>query len=1245
MRKRGSERFFRGCFFAVSILLASYAYAQDAVTFNRKKPPRQSLHAGVLTPAKDTTIARQPLFSILKQLNQSKGIFFLISERSFGDILVKPVTNSNRPIEQILEDLLQYTGLKYKKINEHTFVIISAPALPDNTADKKLKAENALLEAKIAAEKKAQLVKGRVTNTDGKPLANVSISVKGGSRGTTTNAEGEFTIQSANGEVLELTSVGYEKKEIRLGNSGATIYLNMQLSETDNIMNEVVVTALGVNKNSRSLGYSLSTVTAHDLTSAGNTNFASALYGRSPGVIINTAPGGATSAVEVQIRGVNSLNFNAQPLYVVDGIIIRNTNEKGVAGINNGGYWVDPRIRGNGLLDINIADIDNLSILKGASATALYGSEAAAGVVVITTKKGAAKKRLGVAVNYTNTIEQAAFLPKYQNEYGPGLDRATNLSEGATEEGWIPVDTDGDGIIDHMRPNFTAYAQFGPKFNDSLVPWWDGQFRPYTAHDNNYKQLYHLGFNSILNTSVGNANDKFSYRLSYTRNDYKGIQQGGDLQRNTVHLNSNFRISDKLNIDVVANYLNSKVHNRPYQLTRIIAAYAGFYSRAEDMSVVFDKYKTSEGYKYVPWNQPQRNPAEALKYNVQTEMLDFLWMQLRNSEDEYQDRLLNSVTLNYDVNRDLKIRARFGNDFTSLKTETRQYNEYPTVFNAANASTGQFKLATGRYSILYGDGLITWSKKLPNKWNLSVTGGFQSRKENYIDQSAETTDGLMEENWFSLENSFHAVKTVIDRSAVLKYAFLGFFNLSYKNYLYFEGTARKEYSSTLPPGKNSYFYPSLNTAFVFNEALHLPTWLSYGKVRSSIGVVGNAPPAYTSPVSYTQQTLATVAGPVAALNGQMNAGNNNIRPEKKYELEMGLETMLFRNRVGFDITWYNSRTLNQIIQLSVPSSSGAMTKLVNAGELQSDGLEARIQATPFIAKKFKWTTQLNVSKSRSKVSKLSGGVKNIVFYEAEQSAIRIVAEEHETVGNIYVYPRLKDNNGNYIIGSNGLYTIDNHTYQKVGNVMPKVTGGWFNTVSWKRFSLDCAIDYRFGGKMVSPPLKYNIGAGMYESTLQYRDEAHSGLPYYIASNGEKILLPGHNVRVANGGKVYHDGVILPGVTVTGSQNTQLIDAAYYYMNTFIWGASSVNESAVVDNSYVKLRELVLGYTMPVKLTSRMHFNNIRISLIGRNLLYFYRTLKYIDPEATIGSNWIRQSVDEGSMAATRSMGFSVNLDF
>jgi iron complex outermembrane receptor protein len=1245
MGKPGYDNVVWGCFFAVLILLNN-AKAQDAFK-DRKKNPRPGIITGHPTPAIDTTIAKQPLFSVLKQLNETRGIYFLFSNRAFGELMVTPVNERNRTVEQILDELLQPTHLQFKKINDKTFVIVArekpAPAADKNgppaNPDKENKNNTAL------AEKPVQIVKGKVTNPEGKPLPNVSVFIKGANRGTTTNANGDFDIQGNNGDVLELSCVGYEKREITLNHSSPVIYINTQLTLADQMMSEVVVTALGVNKYSRALGYSVSTVSSPELTAAGNTSFASALYGRAPGVLIATAPGGATSAVQVQIRGVNSLNFNAQPIYVLDGVVIRNTNEKGLTGINNGGYWEDARIRGNGILDINPADIENITILKGASATALYGSEAAAGVVVITTKKGTLKKRLGVTLNYTNTIEQAAFLPKYQHEYGPGSDRATNLSEGATEEGWIQVDTDGDGAYDNVRPNFSAYAQFGPKFDGSMVPWWDGEMRPYVAHRNNYRQLYRNGLNSILNAAVSNQTDKFSYRFSFTRNDYKGIQVGGSLQRNTFHLNSNFKVNDALNVDVVSNFTNSTVRNRPFQLNRIIASYSGFISRAEDMDVIFDKYKTSEGFKWVPWNMPQRNPDEALKYNIKSEVLDFLWMQLRNREVEEQNRFLNSFTLNYELNKNWKFRARIGNDFTSMETETKRYSEYPLQI-ITNTSTGMYGLATGRYSIIYGDGLVTWSKKLTSDLSMSATGGFQTRKEDYNDQSTTTTDGLSKTNWFSLENSFNQPLTIRNnRSAILKYAYRGFFNLAWKNYLFLEGTARQEYSSTLPPGNNSYFYPSINTSFVFSDAFHLPTFISYGKLRASYGIVGNAPPAYTSAVTYSQATLLTVPGPVPSLNAQMNAGNNNIRPENKYETEAGLEAMLFKNKVGVDFTWYNSRTVDQILQLSVPASSGAVSKLVNAGELQTSGVEVSVHAMPLSRKQMKWTTRLNFAFNQARVSKLSSGVSQIVFYEAEQSAIRIVAEEGEAVGNIYIFPRMTDVSGQHVIGANGLYVMDNTRYVKAGNVMPRAIGGWYNSLTWKRFSLDCMIDYRFGGKMVSPPIKYNLGAGMYESTMQYRDEQHGGLPYYIDNVGEKILLPDHGATAPNGSKVYHDGLILPGVTVTGKENTKIVDAAYYYMNTFEWGAEALNESAIHENSYIKMREVILSYNLPVKLTGKLHFNNIRFSLVGRNLFYLWRTLKEQDPETAIGNNWIRQSVDEGSTAANRSFGFSINLDF
>ncbi|MFC0773229.1 SusC/RagA family TonB-linked outer membrane protein [Terrimonas alba] len=1225
--------------------------AQAVLALNKKK----SRQAGAKLSAEKTIpliiqTERQTLFNALRQLNQTRGIYFLFSDKSFGDILVDPVVDYKQPVEQILHALLKNTDLSFKKIGTKTFII--RPLKDKSTGASSIEIANNDPEIVEEMQKTnsqqsgttTRFIRGKVTTTDGVPLANVSVLIKGTAKGIVTNGNGEFDITGSPGDVLIFSFVGYEKKEIIIEND-IPGFLTTKLSVVDKQMDEVIITSLGVRKSQRSVGYSASTITAEDLTASGNTNFASALYGKAAGVKISTAPGGATSAVQVQVRGLNSLNYNSQPLYVVDGIVIRNTNEKGIKGINNDSYWNDPRIRGNGILDINPADIETLTILKGASATALYGSEAASGVVVITTKKGNNKKGLGVEINYTNNIEQVAFLPKYQNVYGPGADRTTNLSEGTTEEGWIEVDFNNDGINESVRPNFRAYAQFGPKMEGQIVPWWDGEMRSYSPQPNNYKNLYRTGFNSILNAAVSHQSEKASYRFSYTRNDYKGIQVGGGLQRNTFNINSSFKINNQLSTDVVVSYINSKVHNRPYQLTRVIASYSGFFSRAEDMDLMFNKYKTSQGYKWVPWNQQQRNPAEALRYEMKNETLDLLWTQLRNSEDESQNRLLSSITLNYDVNKDIHIRGRIGTDYTNLNIEGKNYNEYPLAFNSVN-STGSYTVSDGRYSIFYGDVLFTYARKVNKNLDISFNGGYQARNEKYYDQVSNTSGGLIKENWFSLNNSFSSVIANANRSSILKYAFLGFFNAGYKNYLFLEGTARQEYSSTLPPGNNSYFYPSVNTSFVFSDAFKMPSFINFGKLRASYGIVGNAPPVYASGIAYTQTTLSTVNGPVASLSTQINAGNSDIRPENKYEAELGLEAKLFKSRLGIDLTYYNSRTIDQIIQLTVPASTGALSKLVNAGKLQSDGVELGLDLMAMKKKNFKWNARMNMAIGRTVVRQLDGAVKQIVYYEGEQNAIRIVAEEGKTVGNIYVHPRMTDLAGNYVIGSNGLYVIDNTKYVKVGNVMPKLTGGMANTFIYKNIAFNFMIDYRLGGQLVSPALKYNLGAGIYESTLQYRDEVHGGLPYYFNSAGEKILLNSHQSPAPNGSKVYHDGIILKGTTIGGKDNTMIVDAAYYYMNMFGWGPAALNEEgAVYNNSYIKMREAVISYTLPAKLANKMHFNSIRFSMIGRNLFYFWRTLKNLDPEATIGTNWTRQSIDDGTSAATRSYGFSVNLGF
>ncbi|WP_443944363.1 SusC/RagA family TonB-linked outer membrane protein [Pedobacter sp. AW1-32] len=1062
-------------------------------------------------------------------------------------------------------------------------------------------------------------ITGTVRDASG-VLPGVSVSVKGTAKVTQTDGSGKFSISANPTDVLVFTAVGYSRLEMPL--EGKTT-LSVSLKESANDLEEVKVvsTALGIKRQEKSLGYAVSTVSAKQLTEAGNTNFASALYGKAAGVKITTAPGGASSAVNVQIRGINSISYNQQPLYVVDGVMIRNDGQNGAAGANNNNYWDDQRIRGNGILDINPADIESLTVLKGASASALYGSDAGSGVVVITTKKGSKARGLGIDFNYQGSVDQVAFLPNFQNTYGPGYDRATNVANGATEEGWIADATSPSGY----RPYFRAYANFGPKMEGQQVRWWDGSIRSYSPQPDNYKDVYQTGYTSNANIAISNQTDAVNYRFSASRLDYKGTQPGNTGTKNSFNLNSTIKMAPRLSADVIVSYVNTITNNRPYQLGQVLGSFGGFFSRAEDMGLMKEKFQTSNGYKYATFDQTTR--PEPFLYNIRaTNLLDFYWQQLKNTYTENENRLMSSFTLNYDVAKNLKFRGRIGNDYTGARTENNQYNEYPIALNGTTSS-GAYVTTQGQYAILYGDALLTYSNKIGKDLAVSLSGGYQGRQEKYKDQKSNTRDGLVSENWFSLSNSFGVVETTDTRKEQLKYAYLGILNLAYKDFLFLEGTGRREYVSTLPVENNQYSYFSLNGGFVFSDLWKLPSFWDYGKIRASYGVVGNAPPVYESNIVYTQSSLQSINGSVPSLLTASAFGNNSLLPEKKHEAEFGLETRFLKGRLGLDVSYYDNRVKNQIVPLTVSSTVGAKSQIVNVGEIGSRGVELALNATP-ISGKFRWDTRFNISSNKSRVISLMEGMTELNFYQSDQSTAKIVAKAGEELGNIYIRPRKTDANGNYLINDDGYYVMDNTTYVKAGNIMPKVVGGFSNTFSYGNLSLDFTIDYRIGGSMIAPNLKYMRGAGMLENSMEFRDAANGGLTY------------------TSGGKTYTDGVLLTGVNEnTGLANTKVLSAADYYLTTYNWGEGSLTEGEIFKNNYVKMREVVLSYKIPSSFTKKLNITNLRFSLIGRNLFYIYRTLKDLDPEAPLGNKWWSQGVDVGSTAASRNFGFSLTANF
>ncbi len=1080
----------------------------------------------------------------------------------------------------------------------------------------------------LAQEKKT--VAGIVQDEKGLPLVGVSIQEKGATNGTLTDANGAFKISVSTEATLVFTYVGYMRQEVPLN---GRVSLAMRMNPDSKGLNEIVVTALGIKRERRKLGYAISSVSGDEIVKASPTNFASALYGKAAGVKIQTAPGGATSAVTIQIRGINSITQDNQPLIVLDGVPIRKDQ------VNDKGFDAgDNHILGNSLLDINPANIQDVSILKGAAATALYGSDGANGVVVITTKSGKKAQGIGVDFSYSYGLEKAANLPELQGAYGPGYERS--VDQGQSADGFIHLgDINGDGKED-VRPVYRAWASFGPAFDGRQIAYWDGTFKPYVAHTDSWQKFYQTGHSSIANIALSGSTDKSNYRLSFTRNDYKGVQIGGDQQKNTVNLVSSYKVNSRLSTDVSVTYVNEKVHNRPYQMRNVSGAYNGLFSPADDMDEFFAHYQTSKGYKYVMWNQTERDPVEAMKYEIRPfQLLDFMWNQLKNSYDEYSNRVLTSATLNYEIAKGLKFRGRLGNDFTGYSSENKQYTEYAVSFGP----TGAYGANNNQYSLIYSDLLLSYSKQLSTKLTLNASLGYQARKEERRLNSINTDGGLTQENWFSAAASQKAIRATTTRIFSLQDGLFGILGLEYRNMFFVEGTLRRERISTLYPGKNVYYYPSVSASFELSRAMTLPKFVDYAKLRLGYGGVASPAPPYTANIVYTGATVNTV--PI--LFPSRTYGNNDLEPQLKYETEVGLELKMFEGRLGLDGSFYHNITKGQILPLDLPTSTGAAAVWTNVGNLTNTGIEVAVNAIPYTSRNFEWSVRGTIGMNNNKVQSLTNGLESLELANLDSRAVRIVANVGSNAGDIMVYRRKKNAEGKYLVDGDGYYMVNTDQQEKVGNIQAKFVGGLGNTFRYKNWSMDALLDYRIGGQMVSEVNYIATGAGLLKKTSMFgRDAANGGLTYYEDAAGNRTLLAA-GASAPAGTNVYHDGIVIDGVDETGKQNTKILQAPEYYRTTYNWGVNPQNsyEDAVHDNNYVKFRELAINYTFPVKLTSKARLQNLSVGLYGRNLFYVYKSVQDTDPEVGVGTNFAWGSMDSGTSAATRSFGANVRLSF
>lgn len=1095
-----------------------------------------------------------------------------------------------------------------------------------------------------------QSVTGTVSDAKG-IIPGVTVSVPSTSRVTQTDANGRYTIQASNGERLRFSMIGYTSQELTVSSTTH----NIVLQEDSGSLDEVVVTAMGRTVEQRKLGYAVSTVKGEDIIKSSPTNFASALYGKATGVSINSNAGGGNSAVSIDIRGnMNSISFQRQPLIVVDGVITRNEE------VNNKSYWDDQRIRGNGILDINPENIESINILKGAAASALYGSDAAAGVVVITTKSGKGSEGFGVDFSLSQGIEQVGILPDYQYDFGPGYARSVG---GVENDGFIHRTVSngriwfgtpnqastlniaapsgyGEGDI-VLQPRFSAWGQFGPRYSGQEVIFWDGQMRNYVAYKDNYKKFYQNGNSGIYNLAIYNANEKSNYRLSYTRNQYQGVMESGPQNKNTFNLNSTYHVTPKLDVSIIANYVNEHINNRPFMIDRMTNNYTGFLSAVNNIDWFEQYYKTSQGYKYVTAADRAQNPDEAFLLSVGGgDYMDYLWTQRERQYDEYNNRLMATGKINYKILDNLSIRGTLGTDFTSLRIDNKEPNTIPLHIG----TSGYYGVENNRYNILYGDILLSYNLKLSEKTALNFQAGYQGREETFNYSSANTEGGLSQRNWFSMNASNSATRGGASRRSLVKDGIFGVVGLEFNDYLFVEGSIRQERTSTLSAGNNVFYYPSISGALELSNALTLPEFINYSKLRTSFGIVGNPPDAYAANVVYDARSVSGT--PTLVLPGTY--GNDNLKNETKREFEIGLENNFFGSRLGLDLTYYNNHIVDMIVPLDVAFTTATSKLMQNVGNMRNYGLEIGLSGTPIKTQNFSWQSRINFAFNRNKLTKLAENLDMLEHSNVDNGSLYVRSEVGKAAGDIFTYDLTRNDKGDLLVDADGFYMPNYNNLIHAGNIQPKAVGGFINGFEYKSFMLNTVIDFRFGGQVYSPSIQYGRSAGMYKETLFGRDEQTGGIPYYVDGNGTLVDARG---GAPSGSTIFHDGMILEGKNADGSDNTKVIESGEFYRISNYWGSypgsglTGTYKSAVFDNDFIRVREISLAYTLPREFANRIKAKNLVISGYGRNLFFIHKTIPHLDPEATKGTNWISRANIGNAGVVPRSFGFSLRASF
>ena len=1172
----------------------------------------------------DINLSNTAIKGLFEYIEQNSEFVFLYRSEDFNIAKKVNVDLKDATINQILDEALSGEKVVYD-IYERQIVIRKAENLPANTQQ---------------IQKKE--ISGSVKDGNGLALPGVSVVVKGTTIGTITDADGKFKISPpADSKILMFSFIGMKTMEELIN---ARTVINVSLIQANLGLDEVVVTGMGIQRDRKSLGYAISKVVGAELVEAGTpTNPILSLYGKAAGVTIRQTASGPTGGINVNIRGAAGLQADAKtrPLFVVDGVPIFDEN----TGINTNNYDY-----GTGINDINADDIESMEILKGAKASVLYGGVGANGVVLITTKSGkGASGKVDANVSYQTTVEQPLTYIDFQNQYGSGANIYDVKKINAGDQ--YPV------------ANYSS-LNFGPAFDPSQQRiWWDGKARPYVARPNNYNFLFKNGASSEVSASISKSGTFGNLRFAFTNYGFNGFVDNYDQNKNTFSFAGTFKFTDKLTVETSTNLYKIVTHNRPSNTI-------GFFVNGVSRDAPFQEFIDNKDYLY---NEPgDKNFGYPKDFDTARYPTGYyalgnysgtIWSQHNNIATDDKMHLITTVKPTYHITDWLTVMGQASLDYTNtdFTSRNRETQIYPNLVG------GYYGFSRRNTQIEDYKGMVSFLKSyIDNKLDVAAFIGTEYNKvsENSLGVSTAnvgSASGFIYPGWYNLNNQNPAgwpTSQNMDKVRNNSYGYdsqygvFGSATLTWDQKYTLELSARNDWSSSLPPNHNSYFYPGLAFTWNATEILQkvIPA-LQFGKFRTSWADVGRAAPSrYYAYQSYSAGLISGTNAQSVSSQSSLFAGD--LKPERKREIEFGTEMSFLKgNRLGIDFSVYSNSVYDQIMSVPLSQSTGASEIRINAGQVNNWGYELQLKGTPILSKDFRWDLTFNTANQFSKVIKLYPGIKE-KNVSGMRGQVYVKAIEGERIGNIYGTALKLDPNGNRIVSTSGAsYSLVQGSSTKIGNVFPNFVGGFNTSFQYKGFRLYAHMDYSFGASMYSETNQWLYDNGTSKQSLNHRDEAHGGIAYYIKSDGAYTKWS-HNTPTPNGELLYHDGLILPGVqevtdaggNVTGYRpNDAIAPVSSYYAGFVSWAGEAINAIDLkYKNDYIKLREIALSYTVPQKFIKRLKVTNLTVSVFGRNIGYLYKTVPNLDAEAYMGTD---AYFEASPIPSSRTLGMKLSLGF